>query len=164
MEFEQYTLGDEAVIEFLLLMRYKFDEKIHMTDPQITMMASGGYKLNEEIIATYASLDRCISKSKLNENQTKLLQMINEGYNNDEIAFELGINPTRVGNRLRTICKRIKLANDWEWRKTTLKSLYNLKTKKCTLCKEELPATPEFFGDDNRNLDGFQGRCKLCKR
>lgn len=163
LEFKNYTLGDEAVIEYLIMMRYKYDEKMHINDSEITMMASGAYQLNEEIIVTYATLDKYISKAKLSKNQKKLLEMIDYGYNNEEIAFELDINPTGVRSRLKTICKKIKRVNDWEWQKYIDKNKFELKNKKCTACLEELPATPYFFGDDSRKISGFRARCRICE-
>ena len=163
LEFKNYTLGDEAVIEYLIMMRYKYDEKMHINDNEITMMASGAYQLNKEIIATYATLDKYISKAKLSDNQKKLLDMIDYGYNNEEIAFELDINPTGVRSRLKTICKKIKRVNDWEWQKYISKDKFGLKNKKCTACLEELPATPYFFGDNNSSRDGFYSMCRMCK-
>lgn len=37
------------------------------------------------------------------------------------------------------------------------------KTKICGLCREELPATEEFFSGAPRNSDGHQGRCRTCQ-
>jgi len=36
--------------------------------------------------------------------------------------------------------------------------------KICTLCKQELPATVDFFNKDRRRKDGFQNACRECNR
>jgi hypothetical protein len=35
----------------------------------------------------------------------------------------------------------------------------NLKTKKCSKCKNEIPATPEYFDRDKNRKDGLTGAC-----
>ena len=39
-----------------------------------------------------------------------------------------------------------------------------METKVCSKCKNELPATSEYFGADKRLKSGLQARCKECKR
>ena len=34
--------------------------------------------------------------------------------------------------------------------------------KKCTGCKQSMPATTEFFWRDKHEADGFRARCKAC--
>ncbi len=36
--------------------------------------------------------------------------------------------------------------------------------KKCSTCKDEFPATSEHFHRSSEKLDGFDSRCKSCKR
>ena len=38
------------------------------------------------------------------------------------------------------------------------------KTKKCTKCKKDLPATNEFFHTNSLRSDGFETKCKKCKK
>jgi hypothetical protein len=38
----------------------------------------------------------------------------------------------------------------------------NEKTKHCTQCKRELPATPEYFWRDRSKRDGYSSRCREC--
>lgn len=162
-EFQVYNLGDVNVIELLLSLRYKYDAKLFEGDELTPVLATGDNSFKEEIITTYLVLDEYIKKSKLTPIQTKIIDMVNEGYNYDEIGFELDIDSTGIGNRLKTACRKIKKVNDREWRKSVYTNKLGLKTKSCSKCKEELPATSEFFGDLRHSRDGFHSQCRLCK-
>lgn len=164
IEFQIYTLGDVKVIELLLTLRYRYDDNMTANDDNLSMCASGGYRINEEVMATYLDLDKCIADSNLNEIQRKMIEMISKGYSHEEIAYEVSIPHSRVKTRLETIYKEIKKENDRKWRKQAYNNKLGLKNKKCSKCKEEYPATPEFYADDDRNKDGLQGRCRKCKR
>ena len=39
-----------------------------------------------------------------------------------------------------------------------------IKKKRCTRCKEELPVTNEYFDIKSRTYDGFRSRCNKCRR
>lgn len=151
------------VIELLLSLRYKYDDKLFEGNAESPVLAVEDNSFKEEIITTYLVLDEYIKKSKLTPTQNRVIEMINEGYNYDEIAFELDINNSGVRDRLKTICRKIKKVNDWEWRKSIYVSKLGLKCKKCSKCKEKLPATSEFFGDNSNSKDGFYSMCRMCK-
>jgi len=65
---------------------------------------------------------------------------------------------------LDTICKSISDESLRQWRIWAYTHKLELKSKRCSRCGEELPATDEFFGADSRNKDGFQSRCRKCER
>ena len=128
------------------------------------MAATSNPRLNEEVLLTYASLDSYIDKCKFNTEQLKILEMMSHGFSYREIAFELGLNPSTIPGRLTTIYKRIARENEREWRKVTYTNKLNLKTKNCSRCKEDLPATVEFYREHPKTKDGFQTRCKECEK
>lgn len=163
MEYRVYTLGDIGVIELLIAFRYKYDENLYLGS-EGKIAVSGAPRLNEEIIATYATLDEYIRKCKFDENQIKILEMTGHGYSNDEIAYELSINKSTITGRLNTMYKRIAKENEWYWRKSTYEKKLDLKNKKCSKCKEELPATVEFYSDNSQSRDGFHSVCKICRK
>jgi len=39
-----------------------------------------------------------------------------------------------------------------------------MKTKACTKCRKEYPATADFFPPDKRSRDGFHSWCRVCNR
>ena len=39
-----------------------------------------------------------------------------------------------------------------------------MKTKVCTVCKQEKPATLEYFAKQSRSKDGLQCKCKICNK
>ena len=53
--------------------------------------------------------------------------------------------------------------NDRAWRRSVYVQKMQLKTKRCSHCKEHLPATDEFFTVDEGKPDMYHGRCKKCR-
>ncbi|MEK4025492.1 helix-turn-helix transcriptional regulator [Sporosarcina sp. FSL W7-1283] len=162
IEYQQYTLGDIGVIELLIVYRYKYDDNIFLDD-SIPMAVSGAARVNEEVIYTYASLDQTIARCNFNEQQKEMIRLIGEGYSQSEIAFELGLHQSTISGRLQTIYKKIYKENEWLWRKCVYEDKLELKNKICSKCKEEMPATPEFYSDLHKSKDGFHSQCRKCK-
>src|SRR5690606_32379013 len=96
------------------------------------------------------------------EQQLKLIKMIEQGYTHREIEKVLDVDNKNVKKSLKTIYKTIVDMNLREWRKTVYTNILGLKTKQCSRCKEHLPATNEFFGNDYRNQNYLQSNCKNC--
>lgn len=164
IEFESYTLSDIGVIELLIKYRYKYDENFYLNFESSLMTVNGVSPINEEVIVTYVSLDQYIKQCKFNATQLKMIEMIGNGYTNEEIAKANGMLKTTVAKRLQTIYRKIKKQNDWEWRKVSLLEKLELKGKECSKCKESLPATDEFYRarKDNKG-DGFYNKCRKCE-
>ena len=161
IEYKAYTLGDVGVIELLISYRYKYDDNLFLDDG-IAMAVTGAARLNEEVIHTYASLDRYIEKSNFSREQLEMIRLIGEGYSHEEIAYELKLLTSTIAGRLRTIYKRIIKENEWQWRKSVYVNKLDLKTKRCSKCKEKLPATVEFYYEKDDIESGFHTRCKMC--
>lgn len=152
------------MIELLLSLRYKYDDYLFSRqDNSYSIHASEILPFHDEVLATYADLDTYIENCNLSQLQLKMLELVGREYTHDEISFELNILPSSVKSRLETIYKRIKKENDWQYNKYFFTHKLNLKTKQCSKCRENLPAVEEFYSNDNRNKDGFQGQCRKCK-
>lgn len=162
IEYTQFVLSDMKVIELLLRYRYKYDE-YWLDDCTSTWDdLNGNMFFNEEAIITYQDLDKLIEQCNFNKTQRKMIKMLEQGYGQGEIARLLGMQPSKIRGRLKTIFKRIKQQNDWNWRKVVYKNKIGLKTQQCITCKEELPATEEFFYIREDNDNGFHSKCKRC--
>lgn len=162
LQYQQYTFGDINVIELLIQFRYKYDENLFL-DNSNAMDVNGVAAINSEVITTYLDLDRLISRCKFSDIQLKLIRLIGFGYTYEEIARLTGLTTGAIENRLNTIYKKISDENTREWRKATYTNKLGLKTKTCSKCKEDLPATNEFFSSKNDSKDGFHPYCKKCR-
>lgn len=164
IEYKAYTLGDIKVIELLLLFRYKYDENMFLGEKSSFLSVSGVAPVNEEMIATYASLDQYIENCNFDVVQLKMLEMVAHGYTQEEIAEELEVFPSTIEGRLRTMYRAIARENERQWRKSVYEHKLGLKSKTCGRCEIQMPATVEFFSADSRNRDGFHSFCKSCRR
>lgn len=162
MEYQSYTLSDVGVIELLIAYRYKYDDNL-FRDCLNPIAVSGIGKVFEEGLVTYASLDDYIKKCKFNEQQLEMIRLIGEGYTHEEIAVLVGLRHSTINGRFQTIYKRIVKENEWQWRKSVYLNRLDLKSKRCSKCSEELPATPEFYSDLLQTKDGFHSQCRKCK-
>lgn len=162
--FKDLTFSDINVVRLLMEYRYKYDPYSGFEADANFDIAGTVSSANVEVIATFASLDDLIRQCKFDETQLKIIQLAEDGYTLKEMAALIGLSHgDNIKKRMNTICKEIVKMNLWNWRKVTYQVELGLKTKKCSNCKEDLPATFEFFSDDNRNKDGFHSICKKCR-
>lgn len=163
LAYQQFVLNDIKVIELLIEFRYKYDENYFLSDGSI-LDVTGEKAINQEVIATYVSLDRLIQQCKFSEQQLLLIKMVEQGYTHREIEKAVGIENQNVSKALKTIYKAIARENERQWRKVTYTKTLGLKTKQCSDCKEHLPATDEFFPSRSKIIgDGFYNYCKKCE-
>lgn len=87
-----------------------------------------------------------------------------DGYSVEEIAEMDGQTVRNINGILNSICKSISNEEERQWRIWSYTHKLELKSKKCSRCEEELPATDEFFRarNDGRG-DGFYSQCKKCE-
>jgi len=164
MFYKDLTLSDIDVVQLLVEYRYKYDKYSGFNTNNFYLEAGEIADLNQEVVATYASLDILIAECNFNKEQMKILEMIEQGYTMKEIADSLGlIDETSIRQRLNKIIRDIANANERNWRKTTYVHMLDLKTKNCIRCKKDLPATNEFYSDDLRNKSGLHSICKTCR-
>lgn len=161
IEYKAYTLGDIKVIELLLLFRYKYDE--NMMIERASLMEVGSGELNEEMIVTYADLDMCIEGCEFNEEQLAMIRLISYGYDYEEIAEILNVNQSSIARRMKTIYRAVAKENEWRWRKSVYEHRLGLKNKTCNRCRLQIPATVEFFNENNYSSDGFLSICRKCR-
>lgn len=161
IEYRPFVLSDEKVVELLISFRYKYDENMFLENGSM-FHVTGGKPLNQELIATYVSLDETIKKCNFSEQQLKLIKMIEQGYTCREIEETLKLDNSNVIKSLKTIYKTIVSTNLREWRKSIYTNKLELKTKQCSKCKEDLPATDEFYAFDSTN-NRFKASCKRCR-
>ena len=159
--FYPFTLNDINVVELLIEFRYKYDDNLFLNNSSI-LDVTGVSAINQEVVATYASLDSLIEGSKFSEQQIKLIRMTEEGYTHQEIADELNLEQKNISRLLNTIYKAIVKENERHWRKSVYTKKLGLKTKQCSKCREELPATDEFYAYDSTN-NVLKASCKKCR-
>lgn len=163
--FKDLTFSDVNVVRLLMEYRYKYDPYSGFEADATYDIAGTVSAANVEVIATFASLDDLIEQCKFDETQTKIIQLTEDGYTLKEIATLIGLSHTdNIKKRMNRICKEIVKMNLWNWRKVTYQVELGLKTKKCNRCREDLPATFEFFSDNNDSKDGFHSLCKMCRK
>lgn len=160
--YQPFVINDINVVELLIEFRYKYDEN-HFLENGSMFYVTGAKPINQELVATYVSLDEAIKDCKFSEQQLKLIKMTEQGYTHREIASVIGVDYQNVKKMLKTIYKAIVKENERQWRKTTYTNSLGLKTKKCGKCKEDLPATNEFYSDNKTAKDGLLSICKKCR-
>ena len=160
--FQSLTLNDIAVVELLIEYRYKYDDNLFLTGSN-TLDVTGVKAVNQEVVATFASLDMLIDKCNFSDQQLLLIKMVEQGYTHREIAQATNMDFQNVKKALKTVYKAIVKENERQWRKVIYTNTLGLKTKKCNKCEEALPATNEFFSDNSFSKDGFHSICKKCR-
>lgn len=160
--FQPFVMNDIGVVELLIEYRYKYDDNLFLGGGS-SLDVTGVKSINQEVVATYASLDRLIKQCGFTEQQLLLIKMVEQGYTHREIGEATNMENQNVNKALKTVYKAIVKENERQWRRVIYTSTLGLKTKQCTKCEEHLPATNEFYRDDTRGKDGLQSRCRDCE-
>lgn len=160
--YKDLNFSDVSVVKLLIQYRDKYDQYYNAVTNNHFNQAGNVKRLNKEMINTFVVLDELIHKCNFNDEQLKLIKLVQEGYTYQEIADSLGKTKVNVKGRVDKICRDIVKQNNWDWRKVAYTNVLGLKTKQCSKCKEELPAMDEFFGLDDRNKDFCKSICKKC--
>ena len=160
--FQPFVMNDIGVVELLIEYRYKYDDNLFLGGGS-SLDVTGVKSINQEVVATYASLDRLITLCGFTEQQLLLIKMVEQGYTHREIGEVVGIENQNVNKALKTVYKAIVKENERQWRRVIYTSKLGLKTKKCTKCMEHLPATDEFYHfDSSKNL--YKPHCIKCRK
>jgi DNA-binding CsgD family transcriptional regulator len=165
LRYKIYTLADVEVVELLLRYRYKYDPYLYLQPNNNFTQAGDIEPLNSEAIVLFQDLDRLINNSGLSNEQLKIIKLVQDGYTLEQMIVILGVsNKGIISRKLKVIYKKIINKNLWDWRKVIYTTVLDLKTKQCSKCKENLPATEEFFYVKDDTEDGFHKQCKTCFR
>lgn len=165
MFYKDLTLSDIDVVQLLIEYRHKYDKYSGFSSNNFYLEAGEVADLNQEVVVTYASLDKLIAQCQFSKEQMTILELIEQGYELKEIASVLKYAHSKnVRKRLNTILKSIVQMNERNWRKVVYIQKLELRTKKCSKCKENLPATDEFYRPHTITKGGFQSQCKECEK
>lgn len=160
--FQPFVLNDIAVIELLIEYRYKYDDNLFLSSGN-ALDVTGVKAINQEVVATYISLDSLIKQCGFTEQQLLLIKMVEQGYTHREIGQAIGIDHSNIKRTLKTVYKTIGRENERQWRKVTYTNTLGLKTKKCNKCEGDFPATDEFYNFDN-SKNRFKPHCIKCRK
>ncbi|MFJ3387512.1 MULTISPECIES: hypothetical protein [unclassified Lysinibacillus] len=160
--FQPFVMNDIGVVELLIEFRYKYDDNLFLGGGS-TLDVTGVKAVNQEVIATYASLDRLINQCNFTDQQLLLIKMVEKGYTHREIGEAIGIENQNVKKALKTVYKAVVKENERQWRRVIYTSTLGLKTKQCNKCGEHLPATNEFYSDNKSAKDRLLSICKTCR-
>lgn len=159
------NLSDKECIKGLLKYRRNFDLLFNRESDNVDVYTTNVDLNNqkEEVLCLYVWLDDIIEKTKFTQQQERILHMVMYEYSIDEMAKINGCTPQNVNRIINTICKKLSLTVQREWRKKVYIKKLGLKTKRCSKCGENFPATEEFFTPDNTKASGFKSSCKICR-
>lgn len=160
--FQSFTFNDSAVVELLLTHRYKYDDNLFLDYGDVSG-ATGAYSVNTEVIVTYVELDNLVKACNFSESELYIIKMLGLGYTVSEVAAIINVQQKNLNKKLKTLCKKVVNENLRKWRIWAYTEKLNLKTMKCSKCKNDLPATEEFFAPDYSKKTGFRGICKNCR-
>lgn len=163
--FKGLTFSDVNVVRLLMEYRYKYDMYAGFESNSSFDVAGMISSVNAEVIVTFAALDELIEKCQFDETQMKIIKMAEDGFTLKEAAKMIGLSDSdNIKKRMNKICRDIVKMNLWDWRKMTYGDTLRLKSKTCSKCRDELPATFEFFSDNSDAKDGFHSICKQCRK
>lgn len=119
----------------------------------------------DEVTCLYIWIDEILDRMNITKRQKDLLDRFINSSSELEIAMEDGQSVQNINRIINTICKNISGEALRDWRKWVYKEKLGMRTKNCSKCKSELPATIEFFrARRNSRGDGFYNQCKKCER
>lgn len=167
LEWVGTSLSDVDSVKGLLKLRKDFDmifeNKYFTGDNDPNSASTHVADQMEEVICTYADLDKIISRTEFTLPQQAVLDRYMFGMDVLDIADELDVDVRSVDKVLDALCNSIVEEGLREWRRWSYVHKMNMKTKKCSKCQEDLPATEEFFSPNEQGKDGFRNFCKKCR-
>lgn len=167
-EWEVISLSEIDTIKALIKNRVELDKFYEAKEYETqNIFESNGVPVFHEIIeVTYLDLEQLILKSRLTEQQLKIIDYLMHGYDFDYVAIKFGCNSSNIAQIFDTACKKIKDQNDfewYEWLETSGKIRVEGEYKQCTKCKRWLKATLDNFSPNEKGQFGLYSLCKDCR-
>ena len=162
-KWDAVNLSQKNTIKQLLKFRSLFSEFDNYGDVIIESNDLIMQEINEDIICIYVSLDDLIDRCNFNKKQEQIIDLLQMGYSEIDIADKFKNSIQSVNKTIDNICNKIVDMNNYLWKHEFLywdfvKTKYNY--KKCNKCNEWLPEIEEFY---YKTIDGYLfNRCKNC--
>ena len=116
-EWENLNLSDYDTVKYLILYRSKVDS-IYNSNINFNINDAGDmFEFNQELVATYASLDTIIDKCNFKSKQRRLLMLLFDGNKiHDICSMNKGYKRSATYDLFDRIIKRIVTQNNIEWK------------------------------------------------
>lgn len=111
--FDYVTFSDTHVLEKLLRNRHRLD--VAFSQREVGEDGAAAMIFNEQILATYISLDAMIKKAHLTPPQMTVVTQVMRGWTGADIAEYYNISPQAVSEHFKKAVKRIVIANNERW-------------------------------------------------
>lgn len=124
-EYRDLTLSDINVVKYLILYRSKVDV-LYNTNVNIDIEQAGDFfDFNQELIALYASLDVTVELCKFKQKQSRLLELVFEGYTIQDICkMDIGYKSSATYDLFDRMVNKIVLTNNRIWKESIKKQGY----------------------------------------
>lgn len=162
--YERIVLTEPEMVKELIENRDKLDPCFDLVIERSPYVAGVENDLNQELIALYSDIDRCIKFCEFSENQLRMIDMISRGWTMEEIAISLDITKQSVSEALEKMYARIVRANMDIWSMAAFTARNKkVKWQVCNgNCKRNLPLAEKYFRK-RKNKDIFYKKCRECE-
>jgi len=174
-EWNNVTLNNVEIIEFLTKFRWKFDDNYickNLYNNDITK-SNGIPDFYEEITCLYADLDMYIKNIKLQKEEKELIYKIMMGYDFETVSkiiekkFNKKFKSYQLKFKFKYICKKILEEykynyNYWLQASGYIKINKNKDYKLCNKCKKSYEKNIKYYPKRNESRDGFGYICRKC--
>ncbi|MDO6628686.1 hypothetical protein CON15_19940 [Bacillus cereus] len=164
-QYQIVNLSDPNVIKWLIEYQDRVNPYFDTSTDNNYDVAGNAQHLNQELVAMYASLEKLIKDSNLDERQLTLIDLVSRGYGfTDIVELDIGFNyASNVQAALDTVYSTIAKTNDLQWKIHIHKSVLETDFKVCNKCETGYPLTNSFYAKNKKNKDGFENVCKKCR-
>lgn len=166
--YKQISFSDVDCIKGLIKNRWMIDSYRGLEQNYNIYEAGDVKSLNQELICLFVDLDNLIQKAKLNAKQIAIVEMLMDGFTEEDVAEYFKQDAWGIGKILDTVCRKIKKVNDYDWKYNNLYLNFlkgNWEYKICNKCSESKPKTNEFYRERiDQKGDGFYNSCRDCEK
>ncbi len=146
-QYQIVNLSDPNVIKWLIEYQDRVNPYFDTSTDNNYDVAGNAQHLNQELVAMYASLEKLIKDSNLDERQLTLIDLVSRGYGFTDIV-ELDIDlimQAMYRLLLDTVYSTIAKTNDLQWKIHIHKSVLETDFKVCNKCETGYPLTNSFY-------------------